>query len=177
MANLELPASSSAAFRRNLEPKAALWYGGLAPFQRIFRSPSCKLRPCQPHYGPEVFAWTLRALLGVLKASSGAAGPRFGASSGRNREEELTLGTKQPETNRTQFENMNIRESCRTMPRCFLAEQRGIGKPSTRMCNCPFDCHFFSNHQPCFTGLFSRQMYVAMCHPCGGSLVEATSSE
>ena len=28
-----------------------------------------------------VFAWTLRALSGVLKASSGAAGPRFGASS------------------------------------------------------------------------------------------------
>ena len=46
--------------------------------RRIFRSPSCKLQPCRPHSGPEVFAWTLRALSGVLKASSGATGPRFG---------------------------------------------------------------------------------------------------
>ena len=29
--------------------------------------------PARLHYGPEVFAWTLRALSGVLKASSGAA--------------------------------------------------------------------------------------------------------
>ena len=36
--------------------------------------------PARPHSGPEVFAWTLRALWGVLKASFGAAGPRFGAS-------------------------------------------------------------------------------------------------
>ena len=31
--------------------------------------------PARPHSGPEVFAWTLRALSGVLKASFGAAGP------------------------------------------------------------------------------------------------------
>ena len=46
--------------------------------------------PARPHYGPKDFAWTLRALSGVLKASSGAAGPRFGASSDRIREEGLT---------------------------------------------------------------------------------------
>ena len=52
---LELPASSSAAFRRNLEPQGRVWCGGLAPFQRIFRSPSCKLRPCQAALWPRSF--------------------------------------------------------------------------------------------------------------------------
>ena len=54
--------------------------------------------PARPHYGPKDFAWTLRALSGVLKASPGPPRPRFGASSGRNRGEGLTPRTKQPET-------------------------------------------------------------------------------
>ena len=54
--------------------------------------------PARPHYGPKDFAWTFRALSGLLKASSGAAGPHFGAGSGRSGEEGLTLSTKQPET-------------------------------------------------------------------------------
>ena len=49
-----------------------------------------KLYPARPHYGPKDFAWTLRALSGVLKASPEPPRPRFGASSGRNREEGLT---------------------------------------------------------------------------------------
>ena len=49
------------------------------------------LYPARPHYGPEDFAWTLRALSGVLKASPGPPRPRFGAISGRKREEGLTL--------------------------------------------------------------------------------------
>ncbi|OLP86778.1 hypothetical protein AK812_SmicGene32069 [Symbiodinium microadriaticum] len=69
MANLELPVSS---------PRSGI---SLAPFRRIEAANS---DPARPHYGPEVFAWTLRALSDVLKASSGAARPRFGASSGRN---------------------------------------------------------------------------------------------
>ena len=48
------------------------------------------LYPARPHYGPKDFAWTLRALSGVLKASSEPPRPRFGASSGRNRREGLT---------------------------------------------------------------------------------------
>ena len=66
--------------------------GGLDPFSGRNSYPS------RPHYGPEDFAWILRALSGVLKASSGPSRPRFGASYGPNREEGLTLGTKQPET-------------------------------------------------------------------------------
>ena len=48
-----------------------------------------KLYPARPHYGPKDFAWTLRALSGVLKANPGPPRPRFGASSGRIREEGL----------------------------------------------------------------------------------------
>ena len=46
--------------------------------------------PARPHYGPTDVAWILRALSGVLKASPGPLGPRFGTSSGRNRKEGLT---------------------------------------------------------------------------------------
>ena len=46
--------------------------------------------PTRPHHGPKDFAWILRALSGVLKASSEPSRPRFGASSGRNRGEGLT---------------------------------------------------------------------------------------
>ena len=54
------------------------------PDQRKSNLPN--LDPARPHYGPKDFAWTLRALSGVLKASPKPPGPRFGASSGRNRE-------------------------------------------------------------------------------------------
>ena len=43
------------------------------------------LYPARLHYDPKDFAWTLRALSGVLKASPEPPRPRFGASSGRNR--------------------------------------------------------------------------------------------
>ena len=48
------------------------------------------LYPARLHYDPKDFAWTLRALSDVLKASPEPPRPRFGASSGRNREEGLT---------------------------------------------------------------------------------------
>ena len=48
------------------------------------------LYPARPHSGPKDFAGTLRGLSGVLKASPEPPRPRFGASSGRNREEGLT---------------------------------------------------------------------------------------
>ena len=42
--------------------------GGLDPISRRNSDPA------RPHSGPEVFAWTLRALSGVLKASPGLLG-------------------------------------------------------------------------------------------------------
>ena len=50
-----------------------------------------------PDFEARAFAWTLRALSGVLKASSGPPRPRFGASSDRIRED-LHHERKQPET-------------------------------------------------------------------------------
>ena len=68
------------------------WCGSWQQVQhRTCAIPTPNSDPARPHYGPEVFAWTLRALSGVLKASPGPPRPRFGASSGRIWEKDLPL--------------------------------------------------------------------------------------
>ena len=83
--------SVKSAFRRNLEPqgRALVWRFSAIP--RIFRSPSCKLRPRKAALWPRSFCMDFARTFERSKSSFGAAGPRFGASSGRNREEGLTL--------------------------------------------------------------------------------------
>ena len=88
-----LPQSSRSLHRVQAEKQEQL-----RPTEPAAQRHSGNSNPARLHYGPKDFAWTLRALSGVLKASPGPPRPRFGASSGRNREEGLTLGTKQPET-------------------------------------------------------------------------------
>ena len=80
---------------RSLHPVQAELVGTMKLQQSTIPAESGKTElansdPARPHYGPEDFAWTLRALSGVLKASPGPPRPRPGASSGRNRQEGLT---------------------------------------------------------------------------------------
>ena len=63
--------------------------GSSDALDRISGSRTSKALPRQAALWPKRF-WTLRALSGVLKASSEPPRPRFGASSGRNRREGLT---------------------------------------------------------------------------------------
>ena len=81
--------SVKSAFRRNLEPQYRAWYGGLAPSGN-FRSPSANSDPARPHYGPKDFAWISRTFE-PFKSQLWGCRARFGANSGRNREEGLTL--------------------------------------------------------------------------------------
>ena len=70
------------------------------------------LYPARPHYGPEDFARTLRALSGVLEANPGAAGRVLeGVRAGKG-EKDFTLQRNSQEIycNVTQFEKPNIRE-------------------------------------------------------------------